>query len=79
MLETPGYRAYRPSPNGRIRVRAPGLSELEARRVAQMCDLLLSGLIPAISDARGSERRRLQDEAKLVLLRYLQPIDEGSR
>jgi AcrR family transcriptional regulator len=62
-----------------IRVRAPGLGELEARRVAQMCDLLLSGLIPAISDARGSERRRLADEAKLVLLRYLQPMDEGAR
>jgi AcrR family transcriptional regulator len=62
-----------------IRVRAPRLSEVEARRVAEMCDLLLSGLVPAISDARGSERRRLADEAKLVLLRYLAPMDEGAR
>jgi len=62
-----------------IRVRAPRLSEVEARRVAEMCDLLLTALIPAISDARGVERRRLADEAKLVLLRYLQPLDEGPR
>jgi len=61
-----------------IRARAPRLDETEARRIAQMCDLLFSALIPVISDARGAERRRLTDETKVVLLRYLQPIDEGA-
>ncbi len=61
-----------------IRVRAPHLGDDEARRVAQMCDLLFTALVPAISDARGAHRRWMSDEAKAVIVRYLQPIDDGA-
>jgi AcrR family transcriptional regulator len=62
---------------GLIRVRAPQLSDVEARRVAQMCDLLFTGLAPSISYARGAQRRWMIDEAKAVIVRYLEPMDAG--
>jgi len=61
-----------------IQLRAPHLSEVDARRVAQMCDLLFTALVPAISDARGPQRRWMSDEAKAVIVRYLEPIDNGA-
>lgn len=60
-----------------IRVRAPQLSPTEARNVAEMCDILFTALVPAIATAKGSERKRLTGEAKLVIVRYLQPMDGG--
>jgi len=60
-----------------IAARAPSLSAGEVARVAHMCDLIFTAVVPGISEARGAERARLISEVKNVLLRYLQPLDEG--
>lgn len=60
-----------------VAARAPQLSGAETRRVAQMCDRIFSATVPALLDADDAERAALARELRVVLQRYLEPIDRG--
>lgn len=58
-----------------IAARAPHLTRDDAQRVALMCELIVKGALPAIADAAPDESKRLVNELRVVLLRYLGPLE----
>lgn len=61
---------------GLFAIRAPGLGEAQARRIATVVVQLVKGLLPALAESRSAERAALTAELKTALIRYLRPYDE---
>ena len=57
-----------------IQVRAPTLSTTQVALSATMCVQLLKAVLPLALQAEEADRRRLVDELKSMLARYLEPI-----
>jgi len=61
---------------GLFAIRAPGLADTRARRVATVAVQLVKGMLPALAEAGEAERAALIGELKTALIRYLGPYDE---
>ena len=61
---------------GLFAIRAPGLADARARRVATVAVQLVKGMLPALAEAGEAERAALIGELKTALIRYLGPYDE---
>jgi AcrR family transcriptional regulator len=57
-----------------IQLRAPTLSTAQVALSATMCVQLLKAVLPLALQAEETDRRRLVDELKSMLSRYLEPI-----